>query len=219
MNINDYILKEIKALSLHSTVKKAQQMCKNYPISHFPIIEKNKLLGCVAESDIRTIENTDAELKEYTYLFHHFFATENTSLLDLIALFADNDCNLIPVLNQEQFYIGYYDLTDILDLFADSPFMHHDNETLIVSTTKTDFSMSQVSQIVESNNARLLGLYVSHETVDDVQITLKISSEEMNEIIQTFRRYNYHVITQHEDDFYLDQLKDRANYLKKYLGI
>lgn len=219
MNINDYILKEVKALSLSDTVSKAQQRCESYPISHFPVVEDNKLVGCFAESDIRTIEDSKTVLKESVHLFQHFFATENTSLLDLIALFANNDCNLIPVLNQQKAYIGYYDLADILDVFASSPFLHRDNETLVISKVKTDFSMSQVAQIVESNKARLLGLYTSDETTNDIQITLKISSDDMNEIIQTFRRYDYTVLSEHKDDFYLEELKDRANYLKKYLDM
>lgn len=219
MNINDYILKEIKALSLNCTVEMAQQRCANYPISHFPILEDNKLIGCFADSDIRTIEDTTNKLKEYSHLFHHFFATEKTPLLDLIALFADNDCNLIPVLNQEKDYIGYYELSDILDVFADSPFLHRDNETLVVSKTKSDFSMGEVAQIVENNKARLLGLYISYESNDEIRATLKISSREMNEVIQMFRRYDYHVISEHEDDFYLEELKERANYLKKYLDM
>lgn len=219
MNINDYILKEIKALSLSSTVKKAQEYCENYPISHITVVENGKLIGCFAESDIRTIENPASQLKEFTHLFHHFFATEKTPFLDLVALFANNDSNLIPILNQQHFYIGYYDLSDILDLFADSPFLHRDNETLIISIAKNDFSMSQIAQIIESNKAKLLGLYISHESTNYVQVTLKVSSNEMNEIIQTFRRYNYTVITEHEDDFYLEELKERANYLKIYLDM
>lgn len=219
MNITDYILKEIKALQPSSSIKKAQKVCENFPISHIPVVESNKLIGCFAEGDIRTIENLNRELSEYSYLLTYFFATEKTSLLELISLFADNDCNIIPVLNKDQNYIGYYDLSDILDLFVDSPFMHRDNETLIIAKTRSDFSMSQVSQIVESNNAQLLGLYISHETVDTVQITLKIASEELNEIIQTFRRYEYTIVSEREDDEYLEELKERAEYFNKYLNI
>ena len=219
MNINDYILKEIKALSLTDTVNKAQELCANYPISHFPVVQGNRLIGCFAESDIRTIEDTDSLLKEHIHVFHHFFVSEKTTFLDLVSLFANNDCNLIPVLDKQQFYIGYYDLSDVLDLFSSTPFLHRDNETLVISKDINDFSMSEVAQIVESNNSKLLGLYISDENSNFVQITLKVSSTEINEIIQTFRRYDYNVITEHEDDFYLEELKDRANYLKKYLDM
>ena len=51
------------------------------------------------------------------------------------------------------------------------------------------------------------------------QATIKISSDDINEIIQTFRRYNYIVMSLHKDDFYLQDLKDRSDYLQKYLDM
>jgi len=219
MNINDYILKKIKALSPNDTIGKAKEYCENYAISHFPVVENNKLLGCFGDEDIRTIENDDELIINHHFLFNQFFASDVSPLLDLIALFADNDCNLIPVLNEHQEYIGYYELSDILDVFADSPFLHRDNDTLVVSKNKNDFSISEVAQIVESNTAKLLGLYISDESTNDIQVTVKVSSNQINEIIQTFRRYEYNVLSEHMDDYYLEELKDRANYLKKYLDM
>ncbi|MDE0534660.1 CBS domain protein [Tenacibaculum lutimaris] len=219
MKINDFILKEIKALTLNSSVKSAQQVCKDLPITHIPVVEDGKLIGCLPESDIQTIENKNRTLNEYTYMFDHFYTNEKATLLDLIALFADNDSNLIPVLDKNLNYVGYYELSDILDAFANSPFIHNESQTLIIDKPKSDYSMSQITQIVETNNGKLLGAYISSENIDNIEVTLRIVSEEINEIIQTFRRYDYNVITQHEDDFYLEELKDRAAYLRKYLDM
>ncbi|CAM1357069.1 MULTISPECIES: CBS domain-containing protein [Tenacibaculum] len=219
MNINDFILNEIKELGLKDTVSSAQDLFKNLPITHIPVIENGKLIGCLPESDIQTIENKNGSIKEYDYLLDHFYTNERATLLDLVTLFADNDCNLIPVLNNELNYVGYYELGDILDAFADSPFLHLESETLIIQKGKSEHSMSQISQIVESNNGKLLGMYMSHEGQDNIQVTLKVSSTEINEIIQTFRRYDYTVVTQHDDDFYIEELKDRARYLRKYLDM
>ncbi|WBX76084.1 CBS domain-containing protein [Tenacibaculum ovolyticum] len=219
MNINDFILEEIKALTLNDTVRCAQQVCENLPITHIPIVEGGKLIGCLPESDIQTIEDKDQKLSEYSYLLDLFYSNNKTTLLDLIVLFADNDCNLIPVLNQEMNYAGYYELSDVLDAFADSPFLHNESETLIIGKNKSDYSIGQIAQIVETNGAKLLGLYISSENQDNIQVTLKIITQEINEVIQTFRRYDYNVVTQHEDDFYLEELKDRASYLRKYLDM
>ncbi len=219
MNINDYIIKDIKALTLNNNIYDARLICEDFTISHIPIVENDKLIGCFAETDIRTIENLDEKLENHRFLLQRFFADEKVTILELISLFADNDCNIIPVLDKDKNYIGYYDLSDILDVFADSPFLHRDSESLVVEKNKKDFSMSQVTQIVESNGAKLLGLYVSNEMLDVVQVTLKIQTLVMNEIIQTFRRYDYDIVTQHIDDEYLEQLKERADYFKKYLEI
>ena len=79
--------------------------------------------------------------------------------------------------------------------------------------------MSQITQIVESNNGKLLGLFVSEADTQSVQITIKIALGGMNDIIQTFRRYNYEIVSEHHEDNYLNNLKERSDYLDKYLNI
>lgn len=217
MNIIDYILKEIKAFQLKDPVKKIQSVFENYPITHFPVVENGKLLGSFSEDDIQTIENKNDELVLHSHLLNSFFADEKATILELLKIFADNDTTIIPILNKDKNYIGYYDLRDVLDAFSTSPFMIEQSETLIVEKLELDYSMSEVAQIVEANGAKLLGLYISEKENDLVQITLKIVSNEINEIIQTFRRYDYKIISMHENDIYLEDLKNRSEYLQKYL--
>lgn len=217
MNINDYILKEIKAFHLKDSVKKAQKLFKNYPITHFPVVENEKLLGSFAEDDIQTLENKEEELVTHSYLLNSFFADEKATVLELLKIFADNNTTIIPVLNKDKNYIGYYDLCDVLDVFSTSPFMIEESETLIVEKLELDYSMGEVSQIVEANGGKLLGVYISEKSKDFVQVTLKIVSDEINEIIQTFRRYDYKIVSNHENDIYLEDLKNRSDYLQKYL--
>jgi len=215
--MNDYILQEIKPLRLKDTIKSAQKVFKNYPITHFPVIEDNKLLGAFAEDDIQTIENIADNLGDYSYLLNPFFANEKATVLELLKIFADNDTNIIPVLDKDNNYIGYYDLRDVLDVFSTSPFMIEESETLIVEKLSDDYSMSEIVQIIEASGGKLLGLYISEKKTDTIQITLKVISDEINEIIQTFRRYDYKIISMHENDIYLEDLKNRSEYLQKYL--
>lgn len=217
MNITDYILNEIKPLKLKSSVADAIELFDNYPITHFPVIENDKLFGSFAEDDIHTTNENDHELVEHAHLLNSFFADEKATVLELLKIFADNDTNIIPVLNKNKDYIGYYDLRDVLDVFSTSPFMIEESETLIVEKLENDYSMSEISQIIESNSAKLLGCYISEKKNDFVQITLKIVSSDIHEIMHTFRRYEYKIISMHDNDIYLEDLKNRSEYLQKYL--
>lgn len=219
MNLQEYILNEIHELSIASSLKAAQELFRGFPITHIPIVENGHFLGCLSENDVQTIEDDSVAISEYSHLIDYFFANEKTTVLELITLFADNDCNMMPVLNKDREYVGYFELSDILDVFANSPFLHGDGVEIIIEKPKKEFAASEVTQIVESNNGKVLGLYVSTETSDMTQATVKVSSEDINEIIQTFRRYDYNIISQYEDDFYLQDLKDRSDYLQKYLDM
>ncbi len=79
--------------------------------------------------------------------------------------------------------------------------------------------MAEITQIIESNNGKILALFISEADVENIQVTIKISLGNLNEIIQTFRRYNYKIISDHYEDNYINTLWERADYLDKYLNI
>ena len=219
MNLKEYILNEISGMTLESSVKKAKKICKGFPVSHIPVVDDIHLVGCISESDIQTFENNELPLGELMDLLDFFYVNDDISLLELIKQFADHDSNIIPVLDNNKQYLGYFDLADILDLFSEHPFLYEYGTILVVEKSHKDYSFSEVSQIIESNNGKILGQYISEDDGSTTQITLKIVSEEINEIIQTFRRYNYNVISNHKDDDYLQDLRDRSDYLQKYLDM
>ena len=217
MNITEYILNDFKPLTLQSSVKEALELFKTYPITHIPITENNAYIGCISQSDILTIENQDKLLKEQQDFLEHFQVNSEESIIELLNIFANNDTNILPAIIKQE-YIGYFELNDILDVFSQSPFLNSDGFILILQKNNKEYSMSEIAQIVESNNGTLLGSYISNNLGDKTEITLKISSQEINEIIQSFRRYNYTIITEHQDDFYLEELKNRSDYLQKFLN-
>ena len=116
-------------------------------------------------------------------------------------------------------YLGYYEITDAIRFFSETPFLKEVGGIVVVEKNSTEYSFSQISQIVEGNNGRILGLFISDTTNEKIQITIKIASGGMNEIIQTFRRYEYEIISDHHEDNYINNLKERSEYLDKYLNI
>ncbi len=125
----------------------------------------------------------------------------------------------MPVLNDKNEYLGYYELNDIINLFSETPFFSEPGGILIVEKGINDYSFSEVCQIVESNDGKLLGSFISKMKNDVAQITLKIGNTTLNDIIQSFRRYSYNIISGHDRDTFIENLKERSEYLNKYLNI
>jgi len=218
MNTTSYILTDLKALSPNDPVEKAIKIFRNQPISHLPIVENNRLLGLISESDIPAID-AHTLLKESAHLLDVFFAHSTTDVLELLKRFTMNETNILPILDKEKRYIGYFELNDILELCYNTPFLSEQGLTLIIEKAAKDFSFSEISQIVESNKAKLLGVFITENRNDIIQLGVKFYSDEINEVIQSFRRYDYKVITEHKDDYFLETLKERSDYLRKYLSI
>ena len=219
MNLSKYIINDIKPLKNTSKVSDLQLLFNQLTYSHIPIRDENNIyLGSFSETDAHCFES-DKPLNDYKYALEAFFVRDTSLWLDVLEAFATNATNIMPVLNEQSKYVGYYELNDVMSLFSESPFFSDAGGILIIEKGINDYSFSQISQIVESNNGKLLGAFISKMDMDLVQITLKVSNIGLSDIIQTFRRYSYTIVSGHEEDSYLESLKDRSDYLNKYLNI
>jgi predicted transcriptional regulator len=219
MQTSDYITKDIKALSPNDTIEKAQKLFEQLTFTHLPVVEEQIYLGSIAEEDVQIIEENHKKIAEFKYLYQPFFTVDNTNWFELLKEFASHDTSIIPAINNKKKYVGYFELTDILHVFNNTPFLSEAGAILVVSKPIKDYSFSEISQIVESNNGQLLGAFISSIENEIVEITIKLNNLDLNNTIQSFRRYEYTIITGIHEDEYLNSLKERSAYLQKYLNM
>lgn len=216
--ISDYINNDFKAIESAETIAFVQDFFAAINYSHFPVIEDSVYIGCIGADDLDNFDS-DKKVLNYRYALEGFFARTNMLWIEVMEIFARNHSNIMPILDEDNIYVGYYEINDIISFFAETPFLKELGNVLIVEKSVVGYSMAQITQIVESNNGKLLGAFISNTTFDKIQITIKIGLGTINEIIQTFRRYDYEIISNHQEDNYLTNLKERSEYLDKYLNI
>ena len=218
MSLEQYIINDIKPLNLKNKIGDLKLLFKELTYSHIPIEDNTVYLGCISETDAHCFEASKL-VSEVKYAIEGFFVRPTTNWLDVLEAFAKQDSNIMPVLDENNTYLGYYELNDIINLFNDTPFFSEPGSILIVEKGIHDYSFSEITQIVESNDSKLLGAFISKMDNDMVQVTLKVEQGSINNIMHTFRRYSYNIISGHEEDSYLENLKERSEYLNKYLNI
>jgi len=218
MHLKQYIINDIKPLNIKDPISDLQLLFNQLTYSHIPIEKEGVYLGCISETDAHCFDAATS-ISDCNYAVEGFFVRPNTNWLDVLHAFAQNSCNIMPVLDNDNNYLGYYELNDIISLFSESPFFAEPGSILIVEKGRHDYSFSEIVQIIESNDAKLLGAFVSKIESDVVQVTIKIGNSGLNDVIQTFRRYGYNIVLGHEEDTYIENLKERSDYLKKYLNM
>lgn len=218
MEITNYITTDFKPIDSQETIGTVKDFLVDFNFSHFPIVEEGIYIGSISAEDVETFEE-QKKVSDYKYSLETFFIRTNALWLEVLEVFAKNHSNLIPILDENNKYVGYYELEDIISFFNQTPFIKEPGRIVKIRKGILDYSMSQITQIVESNNGKLLGLFISEADIDSVEVTIKISSGAINEIIQTFRRYNYEIISEHHEDSYITNLKERSDYLDKYLNM
>lgn len=216
--LSEYINNDFKPFTPLETVGEIQDFFADSTYSHFPLLDNGVYLGCISAVDSETFES-EKNLQDYRYAFEGFFVRDTMIWLDVLEVFARNNATIVPILDVNNRYIGYYEITDVIKFLNETPFLKETGGIIVVEKPTEDYSMSQITQIVESNNGKLLGVFVSEANAEKVQVTIKITLGSVNEIIQTFRRYNYEIVSEHNEDNYLNNLKERSEYLDKYLNM
>lgn len=212
-----YIHSRLQPFEMSESVTVIQGFFLDNGFSHFPITLEGIYMGCISADDVE-IFDSDKKIEDYRYTLEGFFVRDNANWLDVLEKFAQNRTDIMPVLNQENIYLGYYRLSDIVQVFNESSFLREPGGIVVVEKNLTQYSASEIAQIVESNGHKLLGMFVS-EINDVVRVYLKTNAENINEILQSFRRYEYKIISEHSEDIYMKSLKERLDYMDKYLNI
>ena len=218
MHIQEHIITNLPVFDIKETTEKLLEFFQDTTYSHIAILEDGRFLGLFSEIDADGLL-PESKIEEFKYELQSFFARRDTNWLDVLEVFARNEANLLPVLNEKEEVTGYYCLTDIVAEFIDTPFFTDPGSILVVAKGVKDYSFSEITQIVESNNAKLFGGFITDTQNDVIQVTLKITANNYNKVVQTFRRYNYHIIFGNSDDEFLEDLKNRSDYLEKYLNV
>lgn len=218
MPLSKCIINDLIPFEVEVTISDIQKGFNQLKYSHVPIQKDGVYLGCLSERDTYCF-NKEQKVNEVLYSIEGFFVRDNALWLNVLDSFASNDSNIMPVLDSENNYLGYYELSDIISLFKKTPFFSQPGGIIIVEKGCNDYSFSEICQILESNNVKLLGVFVSRIKNDLVQITIKIENSSLTAIFESFRRYGYTIVTGHKDDSFLKNLKDRSAYLDHYLNL
>ena len=218
MIVTDYISKDFIPAKLNQKVGHGLELIKEFGLTHIPVFEGLSFVGMISKETLEE-SDVDEKLSELRDFSEFFYTGENGSLLDAVQNFHLYTSNILVVLNAEQQYEGMLMMDDVISGLSTLPFISEPGAIMIVEVSQKQFSISEVAKIAESNNARIIGLFITGYQEDKIQITIKLIAESLASVSETFERFNYRVIFKFFNDEKEDLMKDRFDMLMKYLDI
>ena len=153
MELTSHILNDIKPFKNTDTIKDLKLLCNQLTYSHIPIENKEGVfLGSYSETDIHCFDSNKT-LNDYTYAIEGFFVRENTAWLEVLEAFASNNTNVMPILDKDNNYLGYYELKDIISLFNETPFFNEKINGVAMKFKKAHLRIGDQSFSVDVNNS------------------------------------------------------------------
>lgn len=184
-----------------------------------PIVKGHKLLGVINENAL--LEVDDNQLIEYFVQDEeqlHF--VEGVHIFDVLKKCAQWSNYYIPVLNSHHHYSGITSPQMILNAYTGYSALNNPGGVIELQMDAKDYSLTEISKIVESNNAMILHSMIStQKESSQIMVAIKINKNDLQDIQATFERFGYHVISVlHHSEFEI-QLKERLDSLMRYLEV
>jgi CBS domain-containing protein len=216
----DIISITIPALQLDDSVARAQELMMDFRVAHLPVVAESKLVGLVNEDCLLNAADNDMPLSLLEHGFSKIAVHAGTHFLEAVRLVNEFNLTVIPVIDKEMEYLGAVAATDLLKHIGSMIGCGEPGGLIVLQMDKVSFSFSEISKLVETNDAQITQLNTHFDPVTtSFFLTLKINKLEISDIIATFQRYEYKVKYYFGEELYENELRSNYDHLMNYLSI
>lgn len=221
MTAQDLISEVVPPLRLTDSGQNALNWMEIFRISHLPVVDGKRLVGVISDKIIYDLNIIDKPLGEYSEHLLSPHIHTNQHIYEVFSVISVLKLSAVPVLDLHHEYCGLITVFELAQKFSDLVAVKDPGGVIVLELSPIDYSLSQIAQIVEGNDAKIMSFYVSQKAESNLMtITLKINMVDLSAIIQTFVRYDYNIKAVYMDDSIIQNLyDDRFDQLMKYMNI
>ncbi len=211
----------IPALKMTDTAERAIIWMEELKTNQLPVIENYVFKGLISEDMILESNDLDRKIGDFRLLYENCYVREEQHLLDVIRVAKEYDSELVAIIDEKGEFMGVSRHEDTMRAFANTLAVQGKGGIIILSMRYIDYSMAEVSRLVESNDAKILGSFLTQDSLehDRIFLTLKINKEDLSAIIATLERFEYRVVAKFHNSAGISNEGERLQNLLNFLNI
>jgi CBS domain-containing protein len=226
MTIAEIINHDLPVLKLTDTVGNALNWMEENRIGQLVVVDAGKYAGIVSE-EILMGYNEDMELTDVMLQFSEISLFDYQHIYEALGLISKYNSGgfplqVIAVIDEEETFVGIITASEVYTKFGELLGSQESGAVLVISIKNRDYSLAEISRLVESDNAKILSSYFTGNTYfnnESANLTLKINRESITSIVATLERFGYTVEAGYAHEPVESIEQERYNMLMKYLSV
>ncbi len=220
MLTKELINNNIPRLQLQDSIGKALQLINDFRISHLPVVSNDTFLGLISEDDLLDAEDEKLPIEILQNNFLQAAVPDNVHFLNAVSSSIQFDTTVVPVIHNTDEYAGTITTSDLLKTLGNFSGADEIGGLIVLEMERTQFAISEISRIVESNDCTILHLNTTvHSLTGLLTVTLHINKREIASVIATFERYEYTVVYSFGNEKFENEIGSNYQNLMNYLDI
>lgn len=220
MLIQEIILNDLETVSSKQTGTEVLALMGELDREHMAVVDNGTYIGIVTEEQLYELRSRELPVGNFLSTLTKIFLLPDQHVYDAAHLLSELKLEMMPVVDANNQYLGYVDATCVLYKMTALSGANEPGGVLVIELNVNDYSMAEVAQIVESNNARILSSFLNAPgDSTKMKLTLKINRIDLSAIIKTFERYQYNILASYHQSKYDEDLKDRFALFMRYLNM
>jgi signal-transduction protein with cAMP-binding, CBS, and nucleotidyltransferase domain len=211
----------IPPLKADDDAHKAIVWMDEFRCQFMPVVQDRRLLGFISEEIILESNNIDRKVGDFELVGEKCFVSITSHFYDILKTAADHKLQMVAVLDDNQHYAGVITVQDTMASFAQSAAVQMPGGILVLYMSHTDYSLAEISRLIEENRAKILSSIVKEDPADPgkLRLTLKLNQLDLSRIVATLERFGYKVIGRYQESKPVGTEKERIDMLLRYLDI
>lgn len=222
MLAKDLLNTDFTPLEPNSKISAALAKMDAWHSSSIPIVEPTtkKVVGHILFDDIA--DQTDEQKPVSSIEFRNpIFTVEGQHVFEVARQMLQHEVRLLPVVDSSETYLGVIEKKKVLEALSTMLNIATSGSTITVQLNKSDFTLSELVHLIETEGAKILGLTVEQpsDSTAMLRVSLKISHEDTSAVISSLQRHGYTTSTVNRNDVMQIDLTSRADELLRYLDV
>lgn len=221
MQAYEFINNLIPPLKLTDRAGMALAWMEEIRIDSLPVSDQGRFLGFISDEVIFDMNKSEQLIGSIELKANSCWVYSDKHIYDVLRVASEHQYNLVAVLDRENTYLGVITMEDAISAFADSLSIKSQGSVLILSLAMTDYHLSEISRLVESENTKILSSFITNDPLDDskIKLTLKLDKPELRHVKATLERFGYRVIDHYQEETGVSGEEDRIGNLLRFLDI
>ena len=220
MTARKLIARDIPPLTTEHTGRDAFHLLSDFHVKHLPVVQDGKLMGILSEEEVFSHKISDPIGSYDLDHLRKAAVLEDEHIFGVIRLMGEQRLTLIPVIDPESNYLGVIAQNDLLRYFSHTASFTGEGAVLVLEMPKRDYSLSNITRIVEEEGIKIMNVFVTSEPDhDNMELTMKLDRTDITRAIASLERYDYRIKETFGELEKATMMRERYDALMYYLNI